>query len=151
MDLIMSNLRIGLRFCLGAVFGLCAADGILQVRGLRLLTPFWENTATALFFLLAGLSLCLAWKARDGKAMKRLRLWSAGVLGGSTALLVILFFAMLSSAHPAFLTGLTYALAVVSAPVSCCTVMFWPIFGWALLLVTSCSLCRRLNKKNQEM
>lgn len=140
----MDKLRIGLRFALGALFGLCAADGILQVRGLRLMPAFWENTACALFFLLAGLALFLAWKKHDCKAVKRLRLWCASVLLGGSVLLLCLLFAMLASASPALLTGLTYALAVVFTPVLCCTVIYWPIFGWALLLLASHSLCRRM-------
>ncbi len=144
----MSNLRIGLRFSLGALFGLCAADGILQVRGLGLMPAFWENTSCALFFLLAGLSLFLTWKTQDLKAIKRLRLWCAAVLSFSSLLLFALLFAILGSASPAVLTGLTYVLVIVSAPVSCCTVLFWPIFAWALLLVASHSLCRRMGAKN---
>ncbi len=141
----MKNTRIGLRFSLGALFGLCAADGILQVRGIRFLSPLWENTAVAVFFLLAGAALLLAWKARDHRALKRVRLWSGAVLLGSAALLLIMWAALLAEASPAVLTGFLYALAVVSTPVPCCSVLFWPVFAWAVLLVASHRLCRQIN------
>lgn len=141
----MNTTRTGLRFALGALFGLCAADSILQVRGLGLMPPFWENAATLAFFLLAGMAVLLAWREKDRKAMGRVRLWAGAVLLGSVVLLLLLWGAMAWGISERALTGLVYALGVVSTPVVCCTVLFWPVLAWAVLLVTSHTLCRSMD------
>lgn len=133
----VNKIRIALRFGLGAIYGLCAVDGIHQVRGLTLLPAVCENIATAIFFLLAGMTLMLAWLQRDEKAVRRVCFWAAGVLLGSLALLFWLALRVSGTAG-------IYALVVVSSPVASCTVLFWPVFGWALLLVIGLRLYRKM-------
>lgn len=139
----INRIRIALRFALGILFGLCAADGIHQLRGLTLLPALWENVAAAAFFLLAGAALALAWKQRDKNAIRRMCRWTAGVLGGSLILLLLIWLWLLLGLS-AGLEWILYLLAVVSAPVTSCTVLFWPVFGWAVLLVVSIRLRRML-------
>lgn len=143
----MNNLRIALRYLLGAVFGLCAADGILQVRGMRLMPAFWENTVALLFFVIAGVLVYLAVRQKDEAALKRLRLWSFMVLFLSVAVLLIMAAAMSMGAGETAVGGLAYALVVVSAPTASASRMFLPIMAWAGLCLVSHRMIKRLPGK----
>lgn len=134
------------RLGLVALFGLCATDGICQIRGLRFLGPVMQNIAVCLFFLLASGALLLAWREADRRALGRFRLWAGLVLLLGVGLLVLLWVALLAELPALWLEVFIYTLAVVTTPVTCCAVMFWPIFGWTLMLVVSWKLCRVLDK-----
>lgn len=142
----LNTIRTLTRLGLVALFGLCATDGICQVRGLRFMGPVLQNIAVALFFLLAAAAIVLAWQEKDRRALGRLRLWAGLVLFSGVVLLVLLWVALLAELPAFWLNGLIYTLAVVSTPVASCAVMFWPIFGWALILAVSWKMCRELDR-----
>lgn len=145
----LRTVRDFVRVGLLAVFGLCATDGICQARGLRFLGTALQNVAVVLFFLLSGLALLLARKERDRRAVGRIRLWAGSVLALGVGLLVLLWVALVANFSAFWVNGLIYLLALVTAPVSSCSIMFWPIFGWTLLLVASWKLCRDMDKSKK--
>lgn len=141
----MNTVRNLIRLGLLTLFGLCATDGICQAKGIRFMGAVVQNLAVGLFFLLAAAALTLAWREKDRRALGRLRLWSALVLLLGVGLLVALWLVLLVEFPAFWVDTVLYGLAVVTAPVPSCTVMFWPIFGWTLLLVVSWKMCRMLD------
>ncbi len=142
----LNTIKYLTRLGLVALFGLCATDGICQVRGLRFMGPVLQNVAAALFFLLAATTIVLTWKDKDRRAMGRLRLWAGMVLALGVGLLVLLWVALLAGLPTFWVDVVIYTLAVVTAPVASCGVMFWPIFGWTLVLAVSWKLCREMDR-----
>lgn len=144
----MKKWQMILRYVLGALFGLCAADGISQVRGLHMMPLWLENTMAALFFAAAFGSVILGQQLRDRKAMARTCIWSGSVVGLMLVLPGLLALVRLTGASEGMVRGLVYAAAAVSAPTVSASVMGLPIVGWALLLVLSATLYRKMRKED---
>ena len=143
----MKNIRVGLILGLILLFGLGAADGISQLRGIPFLPAFLENTLTALFFLGIGGLIWVAWREKNRDAMARIRVWSLTVLLLSLGMLFVLW-GLIAAGASAGVTNLAiYALAVISVPMANCTVMFWPVLGWSLTFVVSLYLAKKLPKE----
>ena len=143
----MKNIRVGLILGLILLFGLGAADGISQLRGIPFLQAFLENTLTALFFLGIGGLIWVAWREKNRDAMARIRVWSLTVLLLSLGMLFVLW-GLIAAGASAGVTNLAiYALAVISVPMANCTVMFWPVLGWSLTFVVSLYLAKKLPKE----
>ena len=143
----MKNIRVGLILGLILLFGLGAADGISQLRGIPFLPAFLENTLTALFFLGIGGLIWVAWREKNRDAMARIRVWSLTVLLLSLGMLFVLW-GLTAAEAPAGVVNLAiYALAVISVPMANCTVMFWPVLGWSLTFVVSLYLAKKLPKE----
>lgn len=144
----MKKWQIILRYVLGALFGLCAADGISQVRGLHMMPLWMENMAAALFFVAAVGSVVLGWQLRDRKAMARICIWSGSVVGLMLVLPGLLALVRLTGASKGVVQGLLYVTAALSAPTVSASIMGLPIVGWALLLVLSITLYRKMRKED---
>lgn len=143
----MKNIRVGLILGLILLFGLGAADGISQLRGIPFLPAFLENTLTALFFLGIGGLIWVAWREKNRDAMARIRVWSLTVLLLSLGMLFVLW-GLTAAEAPAGVVNLAiYALAVISVPMANCTVMFWPVLGWSFTFVVSLYLTKKLPKE----
>lgn len=146
----MKHIRIGLILAVIFLFGLGAADGISQLRGMVFLSPLLENTLTVLFFLaVAGLTV-IAWKEKDRQAMGRIRAWSGLILGISVAILFLMWGLVAASVSGAVLNVAIYTLVMISTPMTSCTVMFLPVLGWSMTFVVSWYLTRKLPKRFRE-
>lgn len=145
----MKLAQILLRYAAAGLFGLCAADGICQIRGIPFLTPVWENLGVGLFFAVILASLVLAWILRDRRALSRLRLWTGLVLGLSVGMLLVLWMALLGKASLATVDGMLLVLGILSTPVASCSVMFWPIFGYVLVLLLSHRALNALERREE--
>lgn len=145
----MKLAQLILRYTAAALFGLCATDGICQLRGIGWLTPLWENLAVGLFFAVILASLTLAWVSLDRKALARMRLWTGMVLGLSLGLLLVLWLALLGHAGKDVVEILVLVLGVTSTPVISCSVMFWPVFGYVLVLLLSHRALRELERERE--
>lgn len=143
----MKNIRVGLILGLILLFGLGAADGISQLRGIPFLPAFLENTLTALFFLGIGGLIWVAWREKNRDAMARIRVWSLTVLLLSLGMLFVLWGLIAAGASTGVTNLAIYALAVISVPMANCTVMFWPVLGWSLTFVVSLYLAKKLPKE----
>lgn len=150
-EFFLKNVRVGLILALILLFGLGAADGISQVRGMAFLPPLLENVLTGLFFLAAAGLMVIAWKAKDRAAMGRLRTWSGLVLGISVGMLFVLWGLVLASPSPQVMNAVICVLAIVSTPMTCCTVMFIPVLGWSLTFVVSWYLTRKIPRQFVEL
>ncbi|MGM9640671.1 MAG: hypothetical protein ACI3V3_04835 [Faecousia sp.] len=143
----MKNIRVGLILGLILLFGLGAADGISQLRGIPFLPAFLENTLTVLFFLGIGGLIWVAWREKNRDAMARIRVWSLTVLLLSLGMLFVLWGLTAARASAGVVNLAIYALAVISVPMANCTVMFWPVLGWSLTFVVSLYLTKKLPKE----
>ena len=99
--------------------------------------PPWKGGFAALFFLFMGLRLILAWGTAQKSVLRRFRIWSALVLGSFLGFLILLA-VITAMAGPAWLIqACGLLMAIIAVPLNSCSVMVWPIFGWACILLAS--------------
>ena len=119
----MKTPRLVLSILQWLVYGICVADGICIVRDLTFLGKIGGNLMTGLFFVILALRLWWVWRERDRHGMIRLRNYALGVL-----CLSLLFLTVWPS----------------------CSVLFLPVLGWALLLVSAWTVNRKWKRESRK-
>lgn len=131
------------------LWGLCAIDGVCVALEKTFLGIGGGNVASGLFFALVAVNLGVF--AGNRKALRRLFAWSVAALLGLVALLLALW-GLLALGAPAGVRNACVALmSTVIAPVTSCSVMFLPIFGWACVLIGSRMLLRRSGNQSRRL
>lgn len=120
----------------------CAVDGVCVALGATFLGGMGGNLLTGLFFILFLVTL---FEVRESKTVLKVFAWWSGIALGSLIVMLVLLWGVLAMGGPAWMRRVcTVAMALLSAPTGSCSVMLFPVFLWATVLVGSVS---RLRKK----
>ena len=144
----MKTPRLVLSIFQWLVYGICVADGICIVRDLTFLGKIGGNLMTGLFFVILALRLWCVWRERDRNGMIRLRNYALGVL--CLSLLFLTVWLLLWSSNRLVYEAALYLLILVSAPLPSCSVLFLPVLGWALLLVSAWTVNRKWKRESRK-
>ncbi len=121
---------------------LCAIDGVCVVLKVSFLGTVGGWCMTAFFFAFLGGLLWFGWKAKNLKLLKALIVWACVALGSMLGVILGLWGLVALGAGSPVIKVSGVLVGILSAPVSSCSVMFLPVFGWACVLVVGIKLYR---------
>lgn len=123
------------------LFVACGVDGVCTILGVpytdTLGNVILGNILSVLFFLPLGAALIMSWRQRDLDVAKLIRLWSVVVLGGSLVLLIVIYFAILAAVPKFVGDTLTILWTILNLPTINCSIMIFPVFAWAVIMISS--------------